>query len=79
LEFVEATATRVGAPPLVFVTHHVEEITPSFSHVLLLRKGRVLESGRVEDVLTGAALSEAFGEKLALSRTAQGRYRLEEE
>jgi len=79
LGFVEGVAQKKDAPPLVLVTHHVEEITPSFGHLLLLKKGHVLASGRVEEVLTGAALSEAFGEKLALGRTPKGRWRLDEE
>ncbi|GIT78082.1 MAG: hypothetical protein Ct9H300mP32_4640 [Verrucomicrobiota bacterium] len=32
-------------PTLVLVTHHVEEITPVYSHVLLLRDGLVLACG----------------------------------
>jgi iron complex transport system ATP-binding protein len=79
LDFVEGVAQKKDAPPLVLVTHHVEEITPSFGHVLLLKKGRVLASGKVEEVLTGAALSDAFGEKVALTRTPKGRWRLDEE
>ena len=44
LEFVErlaATPSKSGVT-LVWITHHVEEITPSFSHALVLKDGRVL-------------------------------------
>ena len=30
---------------LIFVTHHVEEITPLFTHALLLREGGVVAAG----------------------------------
>jgi iron complex transport system ATP-binding protein len=49
------------APTLVLVTHHVEEIAVGFTHGLLLREGRVIASGRLEEVMTDAALSGAFG------------------
>lgn len=45
---------------LVFVTHHVEEITPVFTHALLLKAGQALRQGIKADVLTGECLSEAF-------------------
>jgi iron complex transport system ATP-binding protein len=48
------------------VTHHVEEIAPGTTHALLLRAGRVTASGPVGDVITGPALSEAFGLTLAV-------------
>src|SRR5919206_2326215 len=41
-------AEDVYAPALVLVTHHVEEIPPGFTDVLLLRQGRVVAAGPVE-------------------------------
>ena len=59
------------APALVLVTHHVEEIPPGFTHVLLLRGGRVVARGPLEDTLTEAALGETFGLSLQLTRSGQ--------
>jgi iron complex transport system ATP-binding protein len=56
------------APASVLVTHHVEEIPPGVSHVLLLREGRVTASGLARDVLTAANLSATFGLSLAVER-----------
>jgi iron complex transport system ATP-binding protein len=53
-------------PPIVFVTHHVEEIPPSFTHALLLRDGRILSCGPIDDVLTQDGLSACFGLRLLL-------------
>jgi iron complex transport system ATP-binding protein len=75
LRFVQRLGSRPGAPALVFVTHHVEEILPAFSHVLVLREGRVVAAGRKEDALTSATLSRAFGVPIALRRR-EGRYEL---
>ena len=48
------------SPVLVLVTHHVEEIPPGFTHILLLRQGAVFAAGPVEEVLTAETLSGAF-------------------
>ncbi|MFP7332888.1 ABC transporter ATP-binding protein [Shouchella clausii] len=58
---VERMLTRKQAPTLLYVTHYPEEILPSISHVLLLKKGRVLAAGRKEEVLTASLVSEALG------------------
>ena len=57
---------------IVFVTHHVEEILPVFTHALLLRNGSALASGRMADVLKPAALSELFGRKVRLAAGREG-------
>lgn len=56
------------SPVLVLVTHHVEEIPPGFTHLLLLRDGKVHASGPIEEVLTAEQLSGAFGLDLVLDR-----------
>ena len=45
----------------VLVTHHLEEIPPSTTHALLLRDGRVVAAGPIEEALTSGSLSECFG------------------
>jgi iron complex transport system ATP-binding protein len=57
-----------AAPAMVLVTHHVEEIPPGFTHVLLLREGRVVASGPIEATLTTPALEATFGLPLDLER-----------
>ncbi|MDR1450193.1 MAG: ABC transporter ATP-binding protein [Propionibacteriaceae bacterium] len=48
------------SPAAVLVTHHVEEIPIGITHALLLKAGRVVASGPLDDVLTPAVLSETF-------------------
>ncbi len=45
---------------IVYVTHHTEEIIPLFTHVAILEQGRLIDSGRKEDVLTSEALFRAY-------------------
>jgi iron complex transport system ATP-binding protein len=51
----------------VLVSHHVEEIPPGFTHALLLRRGRVVAAGPMEQVLTEEVVSTTFGMPLQLS------------
>ncbi|HYG25048.1 MAG TPA: ABC transporter ATP-binding protein [Verrucomicrobiae bacterium] len=60
LGFVERIGNRRDGPTLILVTHHVEEIMPAFSHVLLLKNGRVGSAGVKADVLTSRNLSDTF-------------------
>jgi iron complex transport system ATP-binding protein len=61
-------AADTDAPALVLVTHHVEEIPPSFTDVLLMREGRIVAAGPVEITLTPENLSRAFGLPLVVER-----------
>jgi len=62
-----------ASPVTVMVSHHVEEIPPGFSHVLMLRDGAVVAAGPLPETLTEEALSRTFGMPLQLIRD-DGRY-----
>jgi len=72
LQFLDRLGRAPGSPLLVLVTHHVEEITPVFTHALLLRAGRVTASGPVRSVLTSGNLTALFGSRVTLSRSPHG-------
>lgn len=76
LSWMEGIASWQEAPSLVLVTHHVEEILPCFSHVLMLREGRVFASGVKEKMLTSRNLARTYGAEVRLKRR-QSRYALE--
>lgn len=46
---------------MIYVTHHIEEIVPVFTHVLLIHEGKVVASGEKESVLTQRLIHEAYG------------------
>lgn len=75
LDFLERLAGAESGPTLVLVTHHVEEIVPSFSHVLMLRGGQVLAAGLKQQLLTSKRLSQLFGAAVQLHRN-DGRFTL---
>jgi len=75
LEFLQRLGAQKNSPTLVLVTHHVEEIMPVFSRVLILKAGRVLATGKKTTVLNSENLSTAFGARMRLQRTGN-RYAL---
>ncbi|MEV0846575.1 ABC transporter ATP-binding protein [Streptomyces sp. NPDC049954] len=56
------------APSMIMVTHHVEEIAPGFTHVLMIRQGKVLAAGPLELELTSRNLSLCFGLPLVVEQ-----------
>jgi iron complex transport system ATP-binding protein len=58
---------------MVLVTHHVEEIPPGFTHALLLKQGRIVAAGPMDEALTAENLSETFDLALTLKQE-DGRY-----
>lgn len=75
LQFINRLGRRRNAPTLVLVTHHVEEIMPVFSHVLILKAGKVITTGEKSAAMTSTRLSRAFDEPMSLTNL-NGRYRL---
>jgi iron complex transport system ATP-binding protein len=73
LQFIQRLGRRKNAPTLVLVTHHVEEIMPVFTHVLLLKNGLVAAAGKKSAMLDSALLSAVFDSRMTLGRRA-GRY-----
>jgi iron complex transport system ATP-binding protein len=68
LQFLDGLARRPGAATLVLVTHHLEELMPAFSHVLVMKAGRVAAAGPRKDVLTARLLGAVFGARARLAR-----------
>jgi iron complex transport system ATP-binding protein len=66
LQFIQRLGARKNSPTLVLVTHHVEEIMPVFSHLLVLKSGKVLAAGEKSAVLNSKNLSQTFGAKVKL-------------
>jgi len=68
---LQLLAEDVEAPALVLITHHVEEIPPGFTDVLMLADGQVVAAGPIETTLTAENLSRTFGVSLVVDRHGQ--------
>jgi iron complex transport system ATP-binding protein len=73
LALLSGYASSPTTPAMLMVTHHVEEIPVGFTHVLLMREGRIVAAGPVAETLTADALTETFGMPIVLS-SEEGRY-----
>ncbi|MHB8439823.1 MAG: ABC transporter ATP-binding protein [Acidimicrobiales bacterium] len=61
-------AADPSTPPMVLVTHHVEEIPPGITHAALMRDGTVMAQGPIDDVLTSDLVSACFDVKISVRR-----------
>jgi iron complex transport system ATP-binding protein len=52
----------------VMVTHHFEELPPSTTHAALLRHGRLVAAGPVDEVLTSAWVTATFDHPIEVER-----------
>ncbi|MEO6652210.1 MAG: ABC transporter ATP-binding protein [Ilumatobacteraceae bacterium] len=66
-------AAAPDGPPIVLVTHHVDEVPDGITHAMLLRNGLVTAQGPIDEALTASSLSECFEMELAFERRADGR------
>ncbi|MCS3444353.1 ABC transporter ATP-binding protein [Microbacterium phyllosphaerae] len=73
LALLSGYASSPTTPAMLMVTHHVEEIPVGFTHVLLMREGRIVAAGPVAETLTAETLTETFGMPIVLS-SEDGRY-----
>lgn len=59
-------ANSKNAPNIIFVTHHIEEISDYISNILSIKDGKILDCGPKEEVLTSERLSDIFGQPMEL-------------
>ncbi|WP_100487623.1 ABC transporter ATP-binding protein [Sporolactobacillus pectinivorans] len=76
LSIIRQMASSPGAPTMIFVTHHVDEILPCFNHTLLLKAGAIYQSGLTRKIMTpenmtafygGSVIVEQHGERLSMA------------
>jgi iron complex transport system ATP-binding protein len=60
LETIERISQKQEAPTIVYVTHHVEEVLPTFNKTLLLKNGQVFAAGNTTEMISSETLSQFF-------------------
>lgn len=68
LQMINEIALQPDSPTLIYVTHHVEEILPCFSHTLLLKEGAIFSSGLTEQVLSTENMSHFYNVPVKLDK-----------
>jgi len=72
LSFIDKLASGNSAPTIITVTHHVEEITASTTHALLLKSARAHAAGPIEGVLNAENLSTIYKHPVSVEKLANG-------
>lgn len=65
-----ALAADPASPTTVLVTHHCEEIPTGFTHAALVRRGSLMASGALGDVVTSSLVSACFEVDVAVGCTS---------
>lgn len=60
IAMIQHLMSQEEAPTIILITHHIEEILPEFSHILLLQDGTVFDQGKREKVISESSLSDFF-------------------
>ena len=66
LSLVEQICNIEEAPTLLYVAHHIDEITPSFQHTLFLKNGEIHSAGKTKDLLTNENLLKFYGKPVVI-------------
>ncbi len=65
---LHSLAADPGAPPSVLVTHRVEDLPETTTHLAAIKEGRMVAAGPIESTLSADVLSEVFSLPVELSR-----------
>jgi iron complex transport system ATP-binding protein len=53
---------------IVMVTHHLADILPEMTRVIMMRSGRIFADGAKEELITEEKIRELFGVEVTLTR-----------
>ena len=68
IRFLDKLSKKKSIPAIIMATHYLEEIPPTFTHALILKKGAVRASGKIDEVINSKNLSRAYGAKCNVSK-----------
>lgn len=66
LQTIEDLSKDPEGPTLLYVSHHIEEIIPIFSHTALIKEGTIYRQGPRKEVINEANLSYLFGRPIQI-------------
>jgi iron complex transport system ATP-binding protein len=61
LTSIEKLGKQENGPAMIYVTHHIEEVCPAFTHSLVMKDGKIIAAGPKQDVITNELLTDALG------------------
>ena len=58
LKDLEHMTKQKDTPSILYVTHHIEEIGPWITHIMMLKEGKVLKTGTPDETITSELMSK---------------------
>lgn len=74
LTHIKRIRTLGHQPTIIYITHHLEELTEDITHVLLLRKGEIMTQGPKKEVLKEDILEQFYQQKISIVPLEQNRF-----
>jgi iron complex transport system ATP-binding protein len=74
LNVVDELAAEPDAPPIIFITQRIEDISRTFTNGIVIANGEMIANGERENILTEDILSQTFDMKIKLHKAADGRF-----
>lgn len=66
--FLSSLSRIANSVSILYVTHRIDEIPSCFTDCMLLKRGRMVSSGKISQVLTGANLRRCFEVNVSVKR-----------
>ncbi|GCF95522.1 ABC transporter ATP-binding protein [Enterococcus florum] len=73
LERIQQIKQGKGAPSLLYVTHHTEEILPLITHVLMVKDGKIFKKGTREALITEENLTSFYSRPITIRALTKDR------
>lgn len=67
LETITKIAEDPQGPTMIYVTHHIEEVLPTFSHTLLMKEGSVYDQGERKKIITNENMSTLYNRNIEVA------------
>jgi iron complex transport system ATP-binding protein len=74
LNVIDELAAQPDAPPIIFITQRIEDISKTFTNGIIIADGKMIANGKREDILTEELLFKTFDMPIRLHETDDGRF-----
>jgi len=74
LNVIDQLAAQPAAPPIIFITQRIEDISKTFTNGIIIADGEMIANGKREDLLTENLLFKTFDMPIRLHETDDGRF-----
>lgn len=74
LNYIDNIAAKKIVSNIIFISHRIEDITPTFTKGMIITDGRIAHHGERGDILTEENIRNTFNLDITLHATSNGRF-----